>query len=246
LSGEGAAIEGVRERLGSLLGTDVSSFNTQQLSRAKNLRVQTSNHIPMGSLVSMATAIGSPLTRDLNFKERDAEVDKLLNRQLLSVGSLILASLLTLLAFIFLNVRSLKQELSQAETQATDRLKKTFKIPPERKRLADMLDAARAEVAREENIWFSLSNQSKFSFLNYLQELSTKIDRQGIGLQLKRLSISDNAIILEGSVRDFNALIKLRQELERSTLFTLETTPQSIDFTTKPIRLIIKKEREAP
>lgn len=242
--GEGAQIKGINNRLQLLLNTSVKKFALARQISHKKIQVQVLHEPPPESFISLATAVGSKLTESINLVEHDETTDQLLKQQLITAASLLSACLLATGLFIFINLRSLRTELAASEAQSLEKLKKTFKIPPERKRLPDVIDAARAEVAREEAIWFALSQSNRFSFLKLLQDLSTRIDREGVGLQLKRLYMTNEAIILEGSVRDFNALITLRQELERSPLFTIETPPQSIDFTAKPIRLIIKKEEE--
>lgn len=242
LTGSGSTLKELPEFLSQELSTPVFILEPKKLL-TPTVKVQATSDRLRSAIVTLATALNLPTTRSFNLQSNIEEHSNLLDKQLL-VGALLLSlSFLTFGSVLVYNLRKLNKEAQSSDTEAFTKLKKHFTIPPNRS-ISDALNAARSEINKEESIWATLANKNKFSFLKYLQELSSTLDRQGLGLQLKKLSISEDEITLEGSVKDFNALIILRQQLERSPLFLLVTPPQSIDFTSKPLRLSIKKEEE--
>ena len=76
------------------------------------------------------------------------------------------------------------------------------------------------EITKEEDIWFSFSSQTRHSFLTYLYDLSTMIDRDTLGLDLKKMTFNKNGITLDGSVRSFDAVEELIKQLKNTNLFT--------------------------
>lgn len=92
---------------------------------------------------------------------------------------------------------------------------------------------AAEKVQREEELWFAFSRQTRFSFLKALQEMSSAIDRDAIGLKLRKLVITPNALLFEGEVKDFNALKVLERELRESNLFIIVPTMQELKINEK-------------
>ena len=65
-----------------------------------------------------------------------------------------------------------------------------------------------------------------------MQELSSKIDRGSLGLDLKKLSIHDKEITLQGKVKDFDVLETFGEELMELKNFTLKSKlPGELAFT---------------
>ena len=98
------------------------------------------------------------------------------------------------------------------------------------KNIKTLLDNAQKEVKKEEALWSSFSTDTRTSFLSYLQTLSTEIDREALGLSLKKMTISKNFIFLEGSVRDFIAVDRFENQLKKTNLFTKVPDMQDVDF----------------
>ena len=99
--------------------------------------------------------------------------------------------------------------------------------------LDDALVEAERKVNKEEELWFAFSRQTRFSFLKALQDLSSAIDRQGVGLKVRRLVITPNYLTLEGEVKDFNGLKILERELRESNLFILVPAMQELKINEK-------------
>jgi len=98
-----------------------------------------------------------------------------------------------------------------------------------------------AKLDEEEAIWEGFAGKFKYSFLKYLQDLCVRIDREGIGLDLKKLIMNKENTTLIGQVRDYKALKTFEEELNESKLFKLISVPQKPKF---EVKLIIKNEGE--
>lgn len=168
---------------------------------------------------SVAAALDLSYTNSINFLQGDlASFDnKLLLRQLIT-GLVLLAVIVgALIAHTQLTQSKVKSEIELSQKEAKNKLIKELGLPEKQVKSKDLkgtIDFAQAHIAKEEEIWFALSNQNRYSFLNYLQELSRKLDPQKLGLNLALLSMKDSSdtIDLEGEVRELDLF---NQELSR-------------------------------
>ena len=93
-----------------------------------------------------------------------------------------------------------------------------------------IVSLAEETLQREKKLWFSFSKQAEHSFLEYLQELTNKIDRSSLGLDLKKMSLSHEEIVLQGKVKDFEALETFEEELMELNNFTIKEKPRELTF----------------
>lgn len=155
-------------------------------------------------------------------------------------------SCIALIAYSIVIVRSMSGEAYASEQEAIDRLRRTFALSARNSSsLEQAIANAERELSKEENIWFALSSRNRFSFLSYLQELSTRIDREAIGLEIRRFvmrtgdSGGDDTLTIEGSVKDYDALRALEEALIDSKLFRVVPKLQETKFV---ISLVIDKK----
>lgn len=204
-------------------------LNIQKLLVQGGITVQ-SNAQPI-NLHAMLTALPLPdgqeftlLPKELRIKEK-----RRLSRQVFAALGLSASVVLLLAGHTFVQVRKLSRELTKSQEQVIKTLKKQFpNITTKSQR--DALDFARREVQNEQKIWSSFSSQTRQSFLRYLLELSTKIDRETLGLNLKKMSFTKGTILLEGNVRSFEAIEQFEYQLRETGLFSSVPDMQKIDF----------------
>ena len=112
------------------------------------------------------------------------------------------------------------------------------------------LDYATKEAEREiakNNVWFSLSSSHRFAALRVLLELSKKLNRDSLGLELRRLDFEyapqeeREKLVLEGRVRDDKAVLEFEKNLRESSMFTLSESLQKPEFTLH-LKLNLKPE----
>lgn len=194
-------------------------------------------------IVPLATALLFTKTEnfDLNQPIAAAKRDSLIGKQIITTGALILLLLSALLTNSMLTKRSLNNELKAREAETIAVLKKQLElVPPKGKAsLNDIKKWAQQEVAKKEDIWFALSSQNRFAFLTYLQEISTRLNREKLGLEIRQLTLNEDAMTLEGQVKNFAALADFEEALSQSTLFKTVSKPQDIKFS---VKIILEKQ----
>ncbi len=110
--------------------------------------------------------------------------------------------------------------------------------------LKDILQKAEETLKQERKLWFSFSKQTEFSYLEFLQDLSVHIDRDAIGLDLKKLYMTPEKVTMTASLQGnaslnpFEALAVFAQEL--SELELLELVEESRDPKLFTIELKVK------
>ena len=62
------------------------------------------------------------------------------------------------------------------------------------------------QVNQEEKIWSAFSGSARSRFLEYLLELTSKIDKTSLGLDVEKLTITRETIILKAQVKDYPEL----------------------------------------
>ncbi len=183
------------------------------------------------NLFSLAAAYPSSFTADFTLatEQQQSKQDSLLKQQIIACAGLTTILLCAMFIHTFLQVHKLSSAVNSTRESIVKELKKSF---PSIKsgNLVQAMKTAKQAVSKEEEIWFSFSSQTRHSFLKYLYTLSTKIEPEILGLQLKKMIINKDTILLEGSIRNFDAATILEQELKDSHLFVHVPSLEKTDF----------------
>lgn len=193
LMGPAADVKGLPALIEQITGLPCDTLVGQALVQHNLAKLKGNHGIPNKSVISTSASLALPASQDFNLYRAPEIVaqDTLLNRQLITAIALMVLTICSLVAHGLFNARRLRQEIQKSEKEAVDRLKKELPaiVPRVKSASLDMaIKASRAEVAREKNIWFALSTQNRASFLMYLQELSTRIDADGLGLYIDEIN----------------------------------------------------------
>jgi len=143
--------------------------------------------------------------------------------QAIIAGVLIIGLFATLLFHHYRQVHILRASLENARRATISRLRESLNIEENFKRVADALEAAKTIVDKQEATWFAFSAQTRSSFLNYLEGLSTAIDKEALGFKLKRLVLTKDTITIQGQVKGW-------ESGGAQALDTLEATLRATDF----------------
>lgn len=196
---------------------------------------------PNSFLVSLATALSSPITQDFNLQQIqiNEKNETILYNQILA--ALILLGLIfgSFTIFSIIKISKLKTTFHTSQAEAIKKLKEAF---PDIKQntLQSAKDNAAQKLKAAQGKWAPLFYKNRSSFLKYLYELSRHINKKDTGLDISSIDIDQNEIRIAGTVKNIEAVKKLEEQL-KSELFTLEDQLQVADFKTKPIRLKINK-----
>jgi Tfp pilus assembly PilM family ATPase len=243
LIGGGAQVVGFADFIHQTIGYQAELFAINQLKSIPGLTISTKGQIPDNAVISIATAIPLPPAADFNLdKHFVAQQEKSsLFKQLIVAALMCMTILVAVISHSFLQKRKLRQNIQQAQQEAVDVLGKKFKITDSKilSSLQDTLETAAGSLNKDEAIWYAFSASTRLSFLKYLQELSTIINRDRIGLILKRLLMTEDLIVLDGQVKDFDSLAILEQSLRSSQLFTKISKPDDTKFS---LQITLKKD----
>lgn len=242
LVGAGAQIHNIIDSANQILEVPCELFDIQKLAENKRYRINKSTTLtPMG-LLSVAIAAPCPVTHDFNLARGEfaPAQTSLMVKQMVTSFVLVLLLFGSLITNYVIQTHKLSSELYRSQSEAVEALQERFpSIPEDETELAGddgVLALAKQELENEEKIWMAFSGQARASFLEYLLELSSRINKQQLGFNPQQLTINEGAIgeiTLKARVRDFDALKQLEQILRQSKLFSYvegQTTP---DFSMK-------------
>lgn len=234
LCGKATEIKGLQEHIAQYMH---ASCELLTLNRILHNNTVTSKHALSNEfVVPLATAFSSETTENVNLNRQAAEetTNSLLDKQLIFAGVLVALLFIMLLTNSILTKRNLQKEIAASEGEAIALLTKKLNLmlPRGKRSLEQINTIARNEIAKKANIWFALSTSNRFSFLAYLQDISTRINREALGLDLRQLTIikDTDTMTLEGQVKNFEALRTLEEDLNQSKLFTSVSKPQDLKF----------------
>src|SRR5579872_2393877 len=247
LLGTGAEINGMIKLASEQLGIPCEQFDISKLKENKNYVVKNMQAVPNYSIMSIANALPIAITQEFNLRSQEfaRKSEKLMIKQLVVASALIILMIASLLTHLFIQKRALQKEITLSENETIEMLKTWFpSIAPEEEDLEFIKSSAETELRREEELWYAFANQSRTSFLEYLLELTSRINKQELGFVPEQITIVDGregSIILKAHVRDFEALKKLEQALRESKLFSFVESQTSPDFTMK---ILVGKREE--
>jgi type IV pilus assembly protein PilM len=245
LLGQGADVGQITTFFNKQLQIPCELFEVNELLKTDLVSLKNENRIPRSAILSLSTALITPTVEKFNLRKQEFSVEQLglFYKQLISAGCLLLFIFGGLLFHNFWQVNKLKNTAQNFENEIVTTLSKRGLAKA--RTMTEAMKQAEEKVTQEETIWFAFSSQTRFSFLKYLQDLSSAIDKEATGLNLKKLIITEQeprTMVLEGEVEDFDALKILEKELKQSNMFVSIPSLQSTKFN---IPLQLKKNGDA-
>ncbi len=241
LLGPGAEIKDIASFSEKLLGSSCELFDVQKITENKRYRIAPQVTLSQPVLLSIAIGLPTPVVEDFNVMKGEFAPPQqtLLLKQLITGGVLIILLFGIIITQTIIQSRRLQSEINTSQEDAVEALKDRFPgISEDDEDLDEVITAAKSELAKEEVVWRAFSSQTRSSFLEYLLELTSKINKQELGFIPKQISIVDGAqgeITLTAQVKDWEALKKLEQALRESKLFSYVEGQSDTDFSMKII-----------
>jgi type II secretory pathway component PulL len=159
-------------------------------------------------------------------KESNIRAYQIVTAVILSLLFLILSG-----GYYWYNVSAAKQRLNQINSQLSNKLVKVFDIEKGRNKPVKKLLAEAEEINTEERkVWGALSGKEKISFLSIFSELTAVLNKNETNVTIKKMTIDNNVIQINGSVPGYPELRLLEQNLQQSTTFILKNIPQEPVF----------------
>jgi len=236
LCGPGATESGISQLMEKTLEQPCEIFTINSLIMAGGIKSNAA--LTQKQFLTVAAALPDGGADDFNLDQQIAEQQQatVILRQTIATLSLALILLGILIATRILVVRNLRSEIAASEKETIGVLRSRLNLTaPKGTSLDSINKLARADIANKEKIWSSLSTQSRFVMLKVLDELSKRLNRQELGLNLQKIVISADteSLLLEGTVKDFEALKKLEEQLRQAPLFKNIPHLQETTFSAK-------------
>lgn len=239
LLGLGATIPDIATAISNNLRIDTHLFDCNELLLKTGYSSKIKSSVPYTHIISLATALDTFITQDVNLRKNDLATDesKHSNRALLITAGLGLAVLLSVIGSMLWQTRTWSSELYNSNKEAVTALQDAFKIDADTTDLETVIDDARRELQEKEKLWFSLGS-SRMSFLKYLMELTTALDKDMLGLRIEKLTLNHDSLQLRASVKNFDALQIMMRDLKKSKLLNdfkpLDETNFTLDIKLSP------------
>jgi Tfp pilus assembly PilM family ATPase len=231
--GNGALIKGFIPFIAQKSTVPCELFNAEKLIQDPSCTIKNSNLITPINVISVSSTL--PLSTIVNYnlvqKEFKSANNYLLLKQLIIIIVLTIVLFTTLITHYYVQTNKLKAEMQASQREALTALTSTFKSLEGEKDLNEAIENAEKEVEEQKKRWFAFSYQSRASFLQYLLELSSKIDKRSIDLNVEQISIAEDTLTLKAEVRDHDAIKVLGRELGQSKLFKPFESPETPQFT---------------
>ncbi len=218
--GAAAAIKGLPELITDLSHIKTELFSVNSLIH-NGFGISAKSTIPQANMVSFATALPQSKIEkfDLRQKEFALSRGKSFMKEFVLACGLLALILGGLLFNTIWQTRRLKKEAYQSEQEIVETLKENIKnIPESADTLDEALSAAQNRVKQEEQTWSSFSSSARTKFLQYLLELTDKINKDALGLDVEKLTITPDLITLKGQVPDYPQLRALEASLRESKI----------------------------
>lgn len=232
--GIGTGIPTFVEQLTTVCNIPVEILDVKKVLVKNNIVMHKKSKIDARHSASVILGLSAVHYGDVNFLsfKQDGAKNSLLNKQLLSILIISCAAIAGMVFYSQYQLRIWNLEYNKSKKEITTKLKEQMDVDTKgMKRITDIVAAAQSKLEQAKKVCFSFS-PSNHSFLRYLQELSSKIDRESLGLDLKKLSIHDKEITLQGKVKDFDVLETFGEELMELKNFTLKSKlPGELAFT---------------
>lgn len=227
------------------LATSCHFFDPQKIIQSGTVLLQNRSTIPSDALISLAAAFSCDSMPEFDLQKDEFKPKKLtLAIKQMVCGVAFSAVLLAGLLFYYARQKSaIVYELNQSQQEAIQALKKQFpKFAAGKFTLEEMVSGAQQEVDKERETWFAFSGSSQSRFLQYLLELTKKIDKKALEFSIERLTVSQGTMIIKARVKNYEALTILENELRQSPLFEYVEQQNNPQFTMKIILAPIVKE----
>lgn len=239
LIGTGTEIKDIASQTQTIFQFPCEVFDPHLITQNHHYSIEKNISLTSTNMLSFATAIPYTITTgfDLRKEEFAPSLLSLFLKQTITTLVLIFVLFGSLITHTIIQSRRLHNEIKTSKDEVIEALKNRFPtIPEEEDDVEEVIRTAKEDLKKEEDIWLAFSSQARASFLEYLLELSTRINKAQLGFVPEQLTIVEGAtsfMNLKAKVKDFDALKQLEKSLQQSKLFSYVESPRTPDFSMK-------------
>lgn len=229
LLGRGSEIKGLCQFVSTLINKSCSLFAVISLLHDSQVSLAKGAHVPRSHIICLSAAFPSPVTAEFNMRRQEftAPDGGLFNKQIIVGMSLLGITCAAVLMSTFWRLHVLKSDLRNSSLQAVKALKEQFK-PISGVQLKDVLANAKKQLEKDEQA-IAFMDPARPTMLNYLLELTKRVDKQATGLSLERIAIEGKTMNIKGKVKGYPELKILDRSLRQSKYFEYDRL-DDLDF----------------
>ncbi len=251
LLGGGSEIAGITDAVCERLAAPCSVLSHEHVQAGKAVTIAGGVTLNPTALVSVALAVPMPATEQINFRQKEfGEPESgLFTRQLITAVAFFVLILSGMVVHTYRQSRLLTQSIKRSRTQVELQLRAALPIEEDTVGIEDVLQSAKDIVKREKEMWSAFFGHTRSSFSHALVALSSKIDPDDLGLELRRLVLTRDALVLQGRVKEWQegggqALDTFREQLLETGLFEESALSRDL-FQDVRFRLTISLKKSA-
>lgn len=247
LLGRGSDLKGLAAFVSQTLNVPCVLFSLASLFKNSHVSLKDMMYVPHTHMISLSAAFPARAVEQFNLLQQEfARSDMpLFKKQIAVAGALLVCVFALLSVHLYWQVRKLKNEIELSSNEVIGTLKARFpKISEDETDLDEVIESAKGALDEEEKLWFSFSGSASASFMKYLLELTSRIDKKSIDLVVDRVTIDGSQLVLRAKVRDFAALKVLERDLKQSKLFAAVETQEKTDFTQQGMKIRLRQNTE--
>lgn len=248
--GAGTQLQDFAEQASQKSKMTVEILDIKRIAQRNNIEIARKIKINGQRSMSVIIPLSAADYGEVNFlsHEHQKVIGKLLNKQLLVAALISIAMVGTLYFYSHYQLKkwNIAYEKSRRELVKAVRDQMGVEVKSN-KRIHDIVTAAQTKLEQEEKFCSSFSQSNK-SMLNHLEELFTHIDRESLGVDLKKISMQDKEIVLQGKISPsafqpdpYKNLANFERELNALPSFTLKSRLPELSFTAI---LLVKEDQE--
>lgn len=202
-SGFGTSFANFIESAQNFFDMPVSVIDMTSVCKSLHIKLADKKSFSVDAVSNLATVIFGKYNDTCNLLKSFANKSDniLLYKQLGMIVLLTVGSIGGTLWHSFSELQQWNRAFIASKKELTTTLQTAMGIDVKSERnLKDIVAKAEATLKNEHRLWFSFSKQTEQSYLKYLQDLSVHIDREAIGLDLKKLVMRPDLITITGSL----------------------------------------------
>jgi type IV pilus assembly protein PilM len=241
--GAGTQLQGFIDQATDVCQIPVEILDIKRVAYRNNIQANKKTKIDAQHSASLIIPLSAAHYGDINFLSNDQKNKHnfLLNKQLFMVLFISVATIAGIYFYSNYQIQQWDKALDKSRKEMVTILKEQMDLDVKSvKRVSDIVAQAQAKLEQTKKICYSFSHSNN-AFLHHLQELCSKIDKKSLGLDLNKLSFLDKEIMLQGKVKDFDALQTFEEELMELQSFTLKNIPGELAFT---VTLQVKEDQD--
>jgi hypothetical protein len=234
--GAGCCLPNLERMIQENLSMMVSRLNMAPVLEKLSVKAEAQVLVEHNGEMALVTALAAGQSNETNFlshNQNDSRV-RLVILQLMVLLGLTLGGFALIYWNVSSNISTLQSAYNRSRRELIDTVQSSMGITIKNSSPAQVVALAQETLKKESLVASSAQRVLDPVFLEYLQKLSIAMDRNALGLELTKVRLQYDSIVLNGSVNGFDELTDLQKKLALIKIFTIVEKPSTAtNFTIK-------------